>query len=257
MIDVSVESSRPSPVAVVSTGQQLALAHFGCMVLGKLKGSVPPDIKAKWDCKFGNRKAWSCTTDATARLARALHQAAVDAGYPALTLWDTMRKGSDYWRPGNLLSKVADALLSSNPPIRVTFLKMDDLCPLASLLKEFRDNCQMTFGEYAERYSQYLRQTDGLLQRATERIMIELSLPSLPAFYCTDSHVPDYLPPDQILRVPYRDRNWLSELRTVGCHRLILAEEIIRFLLQSGAAQVKLYEIDPTLGRVFRREFSK
>ena len=233
------------------------VAHFGCKVLGNLKEPAPPAVMAAWDRKFGSRNEWRKKQKATDALAETLRKAAVEAGFSAITLWDTMRNGSDYWRPGNLLSKVASQMASPDPRIAVTFLKLDELCPPTDLLNDFRRDQGMAFAEYAHQYAEYLRKTPGLLQRAATRVMLKLAMGSLPAFYCTDPHIPDYVSPDQILRIPYRERSWMREMRSSGCHRVILAEEIVRFLLGNGLGTVTLCEVDPTFRRVYRREFRK
>jgi len=244
----------PKWVKLPTTG--VSLAHFGCKVLGNLKEPVPAAIMESWDQHFGSRKAWKQGSRAVEALSETLHKAAVEAGFRSLTLWDTMRTGSDFWRPGKLLSEAASLMVSQHPAIAVNFLKLDDLCPSIALLDEFRRDEAMPFAEYAHRYGEHLRGTAGLLERATERILLERAMGSLPAFYCVDPYIPGYAVAEEMLRVPYRQRTWMKELRSCGCHRVILAEEIIRFVLENGLGPVTLFELDATSRRVFRREFS-
>ena len=235
-------------------GGVLSLAHFGCTVLGNLKEPIPDSIREEWDRKLGSRKVWNSKQKATERLATTLRKAAMEAGFSALTLWDTMRNGSDYWRPGKLLSDVANRLASPEPSIAVTLLKLDELCPPTDLLSEFRDDQVMAFGEYAHRYAEYLQNTPRLLERVAARVVIELRVGSLPAFFCIDPYIPDYVSPAQLLRTPYRERSWMKELRSSGCHRVILVEELVGFYIRRGLGRATVFEIDPTFARVFRRE---
>ncbi len=84
--------------------KKICFAHLGCKVLYTIE-NVPPNLKTYWDTKFGSHKAWANKLDSKGRLARTLQKAIEQCGLSGLTLWDTMRTGSDYWRPGKLLTE--------------------------------------------------------------------------------------------------------------------------------------------------------
>ena len=244
---------------------QIFLAHFGCRLLGTLATKdkklisdgegLTQEQMANWDAKFGNRPAWRDAKDSVGRLAETLRKAAVSARCKSVTLWDTMRRGSDYWRPGKLLTDAANQLAASEVPVDVDYHRREDLCPPVKLLDKFKQDTQMSFGEYARHYAEHLRGKPELIEQTAARLVLELALGHLTVFYCTDPFIPDYSRSDEMLRVPYSDRYWLPTLRDEGCHRVILTEEIIRFFLNLGL-RVKLLEIDQTFDRVLLRQFS-
>lgn len=160
-----------------------------------------------------------------------------------MTLWDTMRTGSDYWRPGKLLTESANLLREQLPAVNVFYAREDLFCPPELLLREFRET-QMSFGEYAERYAQYLL-VHKVPELASAHLLTELARGNLSIFYCVDPYVPAYGKAEEMLKVPYQQRSWIENLRFEGCHRVILTEEIIRYLIGKRLA-VELYEIDHT-----------
>lgn len=113
----------------------------------------------------------------------------------------------------------------------------------------------MSFGIYADQYAAYVRSNPDLLTKAAALMLLELSRGQLHVLYCVDPYVRDYAKPDEILRVPYGQRTWFAGLRTVGCHRVVLAEELAHCFLDLGL-DVTIFEIDQTLCRVVPRHFS-
>ena len=144
-------------------GNNLCFAHFGCKLLGTLlddfkKNSwpFPGDLAAAWDKA---RPGWRDKKEAVGRLADSLRTATDVCGFHGLVLVDTMRKGSDYWRPGNLLTQAADQIRQkASQDWSVTYCRDDRWCPSSVLLAEFRENATMPFGEYAARYARDLSQ---------------------------------------------------------------------------------------------------
>ena len=168
-----------------------------------------------------------------------------------------MRNGSDYWRPGNLLTKTADGIRHKAPEGWVlTYARDDRWCPPAELLDEFRDKETMPFGEYAARYAKSL--TGEAIEAAAWAVISAQAQRKMAAFYCTDPYLPGYGDSTQTGTVTYEQRPWLDQrpgmerLREYGCHRVVLAEEVARFLVKCGASVV-LYEIDQSTPPHVRR----
>ena len=100
-------------------GNNLCFAHFGCKLPGTLlddfkKNSwlFPSDLAAAWDKA---RPGWRNKKDAVSKLADALLTATKACNLRGLVLCDTMRRGSDYWRPGNLLTQAANRIRQKAP----------------------------------------------------------------------------------------------------------------------------------------------
>lgn len=230
---------------------RVRFAHLGCKLLGTIK-EVPAEQADCWDRQFG--RAWKDKQHATERLAKALAATAEQAQVDGVMLWDTMRQGSDYWRPGNLLSKAADHLRRLRPGCEVTYAREDALCPPVELLERFRTDPQMTFGQYAEQYAEYLRAQDCLVVAAAA-VLLGLACNRMAVFYCVDPYVPDYGRTEEALRAtPYAERHWMAGLREEGCHRVVLAEEVARFFSGRGVA-VDVFEVDPTFEQAHLRHY--
>lgn len=102
-----------------------------------------------------------------------------------MVLYDTMRKGSDYWRPGNLLTLAAQVVRDNVPHHAVSYARQDVLCPPLELLEQFRTTA-MTFGEYATEYAAYLREGNpSPLSVAAGAVILAQLQGFLAAFYCT------------------------------------------------------------------------
>ena len=242
-------------------GNTLCFAHFGCKLLGTLlddfkknSWAFPDDLAAAWNTA---RPGWRDKKDAVPRLADALLAANKACGSQGLVLCDTMRKGSDYWRPGNLLTKTADGIRHKAPQgWVVTYARDDRWCPPAELLDEFRDEDTMPFSEYAARYAKSL--TREAIEAAAWAVISAQAQRKIAAFYCTDPYLPGYGDSTQTGSVPYEQRPWLDQrpgmerLREYGCHRVVLAEEVAEFLAKCGAS-VALYEIDQSSPAHVRR----
>jgi hypothetical protein len=129
--------------------------------LSKIKHEIPTPVADSWDREFG-RSCWRNDKDVTDRVARSLVNAMREANLDGLSLWDTMRNGSDYWRPGNLLLKVANIIRASTPGAEISYSRADELCPASELLEQFDADSSMTFGQYAEDYASFLRNQGGV-----------------------------------------------------------------------------------------------
>jgi hypothetical protein len=210
----------------------------------EVPAALPEDLLRLWDNKNSEwRRAGK--KGAATRVGKALGRAVECSGMSGVELWDTMRGGSDYWRPGKLLSQVERALKGS---AAVSYAREDNLCPPSDLLEAFR--CQrpeMPFAEYAEAYATWLLQ-DHHLDLALAAVIIAQARSRLAVFYCTDPFIPGYADrTDWLSDTPFSARRWpLSALlRNDGCHRVILAELLARRLRELGVAGYVL-EVDPT-----------
>jgi hypothetical protein len=246
------------PVAEVRVGGLVAhvqspvirLGHMGCKLLGTLpkefkarKVPFPEQVARDWDQRFGTRSAWAKTDQACARLGAALAGTLQLAGCTAVELWDTMRNGSDAWRPGGFVTRAVGDLHSQRPGTRVTYLRHDELCPSSGLLQEFRESQAMAFGDYAARYAAELGRGGGV-EEAVAAVVRAQAAGALPLFYCVDPYIPgDGQAPTMLGPVEYGKRQWLAGLRDEGCHRVVLAEEVARRFREHGFA-VELYEVD-------------
>lgn len=232
---------------------------FGCKILGNIENKekkyfLPDELKLQWDKKFGTRKAWQDNKQSTVKLGKSLVLALEEAKLTGLTLWDTMRTGSDSWRPGGFLTVAADYIRKAQPTTDIFYAREDSFCPPTELLEKFKKT-DMKFGDYAQEYYQYLT-SNSVVELASAYILIELAKGNLSAFYCVDPHIPDYADPSETLTVEYKDRNWLELLRNEGCHRVVLAEEIVKFLTRKGF-DVELLEVDSTFQKVHKRSVGK
>jgi hypothetical protein len=101
----------------------------------------------------------------------------------------------------------------------------------------------LPFGCYAQRYAEYLQHGGHVRQLAAAVVMAQAA-GRLAVFLCTDPYLPDYgRAADVEAGTPYAQRLWLPELRSEGCHRVVLAEEVTR-LFRSNAFTVELVEVD-------------
>ena len=247
-----------------SAAPPVSFGHLGCRTLGKVledrKGAqkdaltagktpppdLPPELIAEWDRKM---PGWRKSKSATGDVGRALREAQVASRTKGLELWDTMRGGSDYWRPGKLLSDAAEVA-----SVRVEYARLDELCPPKALLVEFRRG--MTFPEYARQYSEWLT-ADSRIDLGVAAVVRAQARGLLAVFYCTDSFIPGYADPRELATpIPYEKRRWFlaSDLRDEGCHRVVLADLIARRLATLGVGGSVL-EIDPTTQSVKARRF--
>ncbi len=81
---------------------RIYIGHLGCKLLGTLP-EIPQPLALQWNQEFGGSSIWKSKNDSKKKLARSLHHALEVANLEGAVLWDTMRSGSDYWRPGKLL----------------------------------------------------------------------------------------------------------------------------------------------------------
>ncbi len=215
---------------------RVAVAHLGGRSLGSSRiAELPEGLVAAMDRKYG-RSVWRNKKDWMARVGRAVAAAVERAGLESAVLVDTMRKGSDYYRPGNLLSRMADA--SREVGVDVVFQRDDALCPPADLLAAFiAPGSTMTFEGYANGYRDALSGSDAVDRAAAEAVVAN-ARGRLPIYFCSDPWIPDG---------PFR-----AECRTLCCHRVVLAEVVSRALAGAGASPT-LYEIHPTLPEIMVR----
>lgn len=236
--------------AKVETGE-LLIAHMGCMLPATTlpKKLEFPDqhlaVTELLDKHYGARKAWKTPAKATELLGKSLLSISRLAESKGIQLFDTIRSGSDYWRPGKLLTDSVEAMKNLSErqfDVSVGYGRLDELCPSSDLLREFRADESMTFGQYAERYATELRSNGGL-ELAIAELIMQNSRGRIPVFYCTDPYIKGYCRSDDWLGQPYLSRGWLGTLRETGCHRVILVEEIIRRVVDRGFT-VRLFELD-------------
>lgn len=221
---------------------RIQFGHLGCKRLGTIvkdykEAGLPLDIVETWNRRI---PGWKKTDDACDRLAAALHKTLLLAGTNELELWDTMRKGSDYWRPGNLLTQAVTQLKRLNDAASVTYVRRDELCPSKPLLDQFHADESMSFGQYAEQYASELKL--GAIEVAVAHVVRAVASGALVLFYCIDPFVPGYCDSSLLATTGYAARKW-APLRNEGCHRVILGEEVARRFLNAGFS-VELYEVD-------------
>jgi hypothetical protein len=166
-----------------------------------------------------------------------------------------MRGGSGYWRPGDLLSDVAEELRGRG--LEVAWAREDVICPGSPLLEEFRKDPAMSFANYAAAYAGQLKEADGAgLRVAAFLAVAALARGLLPTFYCTDPYVPGYGPARREVDTPYAARAYpLDEagyFRERGCHRVVLAECLARFFKDMGVPVV-VHELDSNCGASYAR----
>lgn len=236
---------------------RVALAHLGCQLLKNVKVErIPARIRDRLEQAHGRRGWRGATVGATnqvgAVLAKALTALSEEpAAFIGVSLIDTMRGGSDYWRPGNLLSAAADTLRELRPSAVVEYLRYDELCPPRELLDRFRAS-RPGFGAYAAEYAAWLR-ADGGLELGLAVAVMSLARGLLPVLVCTDPYVPGYLPPGSD-DLPYAKRPYPTGLEELGCHRVVLAEELSRRFASLGVA-AKVLGLDPSHGLVHRERW--
>lgn len=231
---------------------RVCIGHLGCKLLGTIKKQVPPHLAEQWDQEFG-RARWRSTQNAKPKLATSLEKAIELSGMEGAVLWDTMRTGSDYWRPGKLLTETVE-LLPAHYAERVAYAREDGLCPPSKLLNEFMTNEQMGFGEYAQCYAEYLS-TGDRIPLAKVSVLFDIARNRLPIMYCVDPYIPHYANSQQFCSdIPYHRRDWLNELRTEGCHRIVLVEEIVKAFLVHGIP-VNVFALNSTMQDAFLRSW--
>lgn len=230
----------------------LYIGHLGCKLLGTLT-EISEDLGKKWDQEFGGRSVWNSKKDSKKKLANSLRNALEISNLEGAVLWDTMRSGSDYWRPGKLLLDSVE-MLPDQYRDSISYAREDSFCPPKDLLQEFIGNKAMSFGEYAEKYSRFLNAGDTL-NLAMASVLFDLSRNKLPIFYCVDPYIPHYANKNECCSdMPYDQRHWLNALRMEGCHRVVLVEEIVKVFLEYGV-DVKVVELDPTFQRSYLRNY--
>jgi len=241
-----IHAQRNNLQATLPLGD-VKLADLGCKLLGTLpkethdvtkidpdaneekkvkvkKYEINSDLQASWtQCCHD----WKNTQGAQIKMGDAFISVLNQHSVNGLTLIDTMRTGSDYWRPGKLLSGAIERVHSVLPDAQIDFKKEDLYCPTKSLLRNFLDT-NMPFGQYARQYADTLHATNAV-KHAMTTVVFSLAEGKIPVFYCTDPYIPDFGKLDQRIRnVPYENRSWCNDLRDAGCHRMILVEEIYR-----------------------------
>jgi hypothetical protein len=210
---------------------------------GPAPAVLPAEVLALWDRKDPQwRRAGA--KGATHRVGRALHHAVGRARANGVDLWDTMRGGSDYWRPGKLLSEAGQVMDGD----QVTFQREDALCPPADLLQTFRNSQPaMSFAQYAQDYADWLLGQDRI-DLAVAAIIRAQARSRVAVFYCTDPFVPGYADAGEWLsETTFAKRRWplAGVLRDEGCHRVVLAELLAQRLRQFGM-NGRVLEVDPT-----------
>src|SRR5205807_1793280 len=89
---------------------------------------------------------------------------------------------------------------------------------------------------------------EGRIELAAAVVVTASACDRLAIFCCTDPYIPGYGDPKTLAEdTPYDRRSWRSELPDEGCHRVILAAELVKFFRNHKIA-VTLFEIDQTFG---------
>ena len=249
--------------ATVTSGT-LRIAHVGCSLpatcLPSKKDSyeLHATVETFLDHQYGSRKNWKTSLKSTSLLGRSLRCLTQVSGANGIHLVDTMRGGSDYWRPGKLLSDGVQEMrqgVIDGSPAPVSYGRFDELCPSLQLLERFRKHDSMSFGNYAAEYANELL-GNGALEKALADCIVQNSRGWLPVFYCTDPYIKGYCPSTEALS-PYTTRNWTPQLRQTGCHRVVLVEELTRRIIAQGFT-VEVFELDQlSQAGLHRRVFSR
>ena len=238
------------------SGAPVSLAHLGCQHVRKSVKKVselPDSVREQCERKYGS--SWSKQRPAVETLAGAVSHGAESVGLSGAMLVDTMRTGSDYWRPGKLLSDVANSLRARG--LDVAYAREDAVCPGASLIARLRADDSLEFSEYAALYESELLAEDSLgLRVAAFLTVAALSSELLTGFYSSDPYVPGFPKPEGSGATPFSERAYPTDpsgyLRTRGCHRVVLVECLSRFFAALDV-DVTLVEIDANVGTCYQR----
>ena len=168
----------------------IKIADLGCKQLGTLRSAkttdpvskkklpkytISPELQALWATKIG--PIWRDNKEAQLKLGEAFFNTAKENNLKGFALIDTMRKGSDYWRPGNLISRsfdITDELATeAGTAVNINYHKVDLYCPSKGLLEEFMQS-DMSFNEYAQRYYIELKQS-GVIEHAVVTTVMSLA----------------------------------------------------------------------------------
>jgi len=236
----------------------IPMGHLGCRHIRKTidrLSDLPERLEDELDEKYG--PSWRRPGDAVGCVVSALEFAAGAARLGGALLIDTMRGGSDYWRPGKLLTDVAACLREGG--LDVSYAREDALCPGTELLNRFRREKSLGFSAYAAAYEQELLTDDSKALRVGAFLTVSaLSRNLLPVFYCTDPYIPGYAPALKKDETPFAGRRYAEDpegyLRERGCHRIVLVECLARFLSPLGIP-VTIHELDANAGTSYRRRW--
>lgn len=247
---------RWGEITAAIDASRIAFGHLGCLQLAKFKGKISAQTAQSWDEAARKHDGdWRAAQKGGDAVAKALVETLRAADIGGAVLWDTMREGNLGWRPGGAFLDVAEKIREAIPGAEIAHAREDGFCPPPELLHRHLET-PMTFAEYAAEYAAYLEEHD-VLRLAAACVILDLARDRLPVFYCVDPYIPDFgRERDRRIRIPYRDRHFCEDpaLRTRGCHRVILAEEIVR-VFQGLEVPVTVYEIDPTFGTFHLREY--
>jgi hypothetical protein len=232
----------------------IRLAHLGCKTLDKVQGTIKaaPTVATTLDQLL---PSWAKKPEggAVEAVSRALRHALDASGSLGFELWDTMRKGAEFWCVGDGLSTLANRF-----PGALTIEREETLCPSLELLGRLRESA-LPFPAFAQAYADELEQSGGL-DRAVAAVVRAQARGRLATFMCTDPYVPGYARrkshgalADGAGHGGYDDLAlWplAQALPSLGCHRVVLADLVVRRLrcLGLAAAEVQLLELDPTRG---------
>jgi hypothetical protein len=259
VVESQLEAVRGGIVArCAMPGGRLPIAHLGCQHIRnsiKKVSGLPAIIREPLDRKYGS--SWSKVGRAAECVTAAVAFAVVKAGLDGATLVDTLRFGCDYWRPGKLVTEVADSLRKRG--LEMAYAREDALCPDAGVLDRFREDRSMGFAEFASAYEQKLLSDDRAGLRVAAFVAVKsLAMKLLPVYYCTDPYIPDYAPALHDDKTPFANRQYPEDpadyLRQRGCHRVVLTECLARFLASLGTS-VSVYELDANRGISYHREW--
>jgi len=87
---------------------------------------------------------------------------------------------------------------------------------------------------------------DGFLSLAMASVLFDLARNKLPIFYCVDPYIPHFADKTEFgFDIPYSQRHYIDELRTEGCHRIVLVEEIAKAFVKVGV-KPRVVELNST-----------
>jgi hypothetical protein len=227
-------------------GHEILFGHCGFRLLGTIADRVKrdaPDLATRWEAEYG--RPWRNKEKAVIRLGEAFAATVKLANVSGLVLLDTMLLGSDLWRPGACVTDAVNHMRRIEPSFDASYARDDALCPPCDLLERARAG--MPFAEYAQAYADHLR-TGRRIELAAAIVVTASACGRLADFCCTDPYIPGDSDPKALAdNTPYDQRPWCSEIPDEGCHRVILAAELVRFF-RSHKIDVTLFEVDQTFG---------
>ena len=117
-----------------------SIGHIGYRSLKSLTGDILRGRKERRLYLDDNVPSWRHVPGSAGEIVGKALDALLDVSQAnGIALIDTMRKGSDYWRPGSLVTKAADYLRRKrDDDTTIVYLRLDELCPMQPILQPVR-----------------------------------------------------------------------------------------------------------------------